>query len=190
MTVSSLALVFALVGCRADEGEVGSRTQGSARIGGDVVATVDGVGITLDDLLRVTASTGFTASEALRRLEEKELLAAHAERRAFGEGVGVRRVERRAAVHRVLIEVENELGGEGAITETEIESAWSSSFSGHAPEIGEEDRQRVRDTLLIRRRLGGVGQLLRELEGELGVERESEAIDRLLGNDLGGTAAQ
>lgn len=187
MSAILVALGILLAGCRGEEGETGPRAQGSARLGGDVVATVDGVGITLEDLQRVTASTGVAPPEALRLLEEKELLAAHAEQREFGGGSAVRLVERRVAVQRVLVEIER--ASDEEITEEEIQAVWSSSFSGDVPEINDGERVRVRDAVLLQRRLRSASVLLRDLEEEVGVERDRHAIERLLRADLGATEA-
>jgi hypothetical protein len=80
-----------------------ARERGASRIGGQVVATVDGHPITLGEVEAVASETGLSPRDALRRLEDEQLLAAHAE--ASGDGDGAREVEdaaRRAAVQAFL----------------------------------------------------------------------------------------
>ncbi len=177
-----LALACSFGACEAPAEEPSARRLGSERVGREVVATVDGVGITLGDLRRVRASTGVAPREALRLLEDKELLAAHAERGGYGAGVSVRRVARRAAVQRVLGGVER--GVDEEISEEEIQGVWAASFSETVPEINEGERERVKATVLVQRRLHDVGALLRTIEEDVFVERENAAIERLLRADL------
>lgn len=97
-----LALVAACEGAAPAATEAGPRARGSARVGGDVVATVDGHPITLDEVAAAAREAGVAPELALSRLEDEAILAAAAERAGFAGDPEVRRATRRAAVQALL----------------------------------------------------------------------------------------
>lgn len=100
------ALVLLLAGCPGGEDDAGgaapSAREGDAEVGGEVVATVDGVPIGLDDVRRVLREGDLRPREALARLEEEELLAAEARRRGYRDDPAVRYAARKAMVQALL----------------------------------------------------------------------------------------
>src|SRR5688500_17297584 len=74
------------------------RPQGDARLGGQVISTVDGVAITVGDVGRLAEAERITPREALRRLQDDLILAAEAERRGLGDDRRVEQDARRAEV--------------------------------------------------------------------------------------------
>lgn len=183
MSVLLWASSLALLGCGGEEGEGALRVQGEDRVGGDVIATVDGVAIVASEVRRVTGELGATPLETLRLLEDEELLAAAAERRGFDERADVRRVERRAAVQRVLVELEQTQSEE--VTEEELESEFRrANPEGDAAELDGAARAALRKRIVRRRRFTGLASLLNGLEAELGVSRDDEAIQALFAAEL------
>lgn len=105
-----LSLAAASVGCSDDgPGEAGAaRERGTDRVGGSIVATVDGVGITVADVEAHTGQSGqygqalTTPRDALMDLEEQELLAAEAERRGYDVRRQTHRSRARARARKLL----------------------------------------------------------------------------------------
>ncbi len=107
----SLGIVVAatslcLGGCSGERSDVdaalGAGLAGHAHVGGGVVATVDGVAVTLDDVRRVRAETGLAPRAALDRLVEELLLASEAQRRGLSRAPRVRRATRQALAQALL----------------------------------------------------------------------------------------
>ena len=81
--LSTLLGIAWLVGCGDDDGPAAPQTElpaGTDRVGGDILSTVDGVGIARDEVVALMQSGGFTAREARDRLQEEVLLSREAER--------------------------------------------------------------------------------------------------------------
>jgi parvulin-like peptidyl-prolyl isomerase len=112
------SLVLIALGCGDDEGPIAPRAHGGEGVGGQVIATVDGVGVTISDVERYVAATGATPQEALRRLTELELLAGEAARRGYHDRPEVELVRDRARVQRFLID-----RIEGVVTPESISAA-------------------------------------------------------------------
>ncbi|AKF07889.1 peptidylprolyl isomerase [Sandaracinus amylolyticus] len=74
----------------------------SARVSGTVVSTVDGAPITLEEVEEVARETGLAPQDALRRLQEERVLAAHAEAAGLGDDDEVQDAVRRASVQALL----------------------------------------------------------------------------------------
>lgn len=80
----------------------GERRLGDARVGGEVVSTVDGQPITRSDVARAARVAGVGQDVALRRLQDEAVLWAAAERAGYGDDRAVRRAGRQAAVQALL----------------------------------------------------------------------------------------
>lgn len=118
-----LALVAACDGGAPAAPEAGARARGGARVGGDVVATVDGHAITIDEVAAAARAAGVSPELALARLEEEAILAAEAERAGLADDPEVRRATRRAAVQALLARsVEAEITAD-TIDRAELEAA-------------------------------------------------------------------
>ena len=101
LCLACLGAVLAL-GCRETDSELGARTRGDAKVGGDVVSTVDGVAITLGDVQRFVSDSGLTPRDALRRLQSEALLAAEAAHRGYGDDPAVAHLSHQAWVQALL----------------------------------------------------------------------------------------
>jgi len=112
--------VTALVSCAADPTRSASgpqRAQGSAELGGQVVSTVDGYPVTLEDV-RELMTLGMTAQQALRTLQDELILIGEAERRGFERDPEVFTVGRKARVQALLhAEASTQQVGEEALRE-------------------------------------------------------------------------
>ncbi len=106
--LSTLLGIGCLVGC-GDPPAPPPQTElavGTDRVGGDILSTVDGVGIAREDVIALMQSGGFTAREALTRLQEEVLLSREAERRGYHLGARGQRLLDRALVQTLLAELE------------------------------------------------------------------------------------
>lgn len=124
-----LLLGCALIACACDESAApatGVLAHGDDVLGGEVVATVDGVAVRRADVAELVAGSDLSPTEALRRLEDEVLLAREAERRGYGERGEVRRVSDRLAVQVLLADIERELGPE-AMPPSEVRAAFDRS---------------------------------------------------------------
>ncbi len=111
-----LLLALALAGCGAEPAEAPrpARSRGDARVGGDVVSTVDGHPIMLEDVRRAVERTGVPPRVALRRLQDELLLGGAAAQHGLDEDPDVRRRARQEAVQELLrVEVEETNRPEG-----------------------------------------------------------------------------
>jgi len=111
----------------ADEGlGLGDRIRGDERVGGEVVSTVDGHAITLEEVEAAARAAEVEPAVALRRLQDEALLALAA-RRARGprDDPAVTRAERQAMVQALLertVEAE-----EPEVPEDEVVAAYEAS---------------------------------------------------------------
>lgn len=117
MSRAIAAMFLLLASCGDDAAGAPDRSEarfrGTATLGGDVVATVDGDPIDLATVMRAAGSAGITPELALSRLTDEALLAREAERHALGQDIAVRRAVRQAAVQALLArEVESAIGPE------------------------------------------------------------------------------
>jgi hypothetical protein len=80
----------------------GPHEQGTARIGGEVVSTVDGVAITVADVQRIVDATGMQPREALHKLQSEALLIGEAERRGYSASRAASHVKVQAEVQAFL----------------------------------------------------------------------------------------
>jgi len=85
--------------------------EAAATVGGDVVATVEGQPITIEEVEEVAHTVGITPLEALRRLEDERVLSRLAAASPVADDPAVERAARRAAV-RALLAREIEAGRE------------------------------------------------------------------------------
>ncbi|MEZ4256456.1 MAG: peptidylprolyl isomerase [Polyangiales bacterium] len=104
VVVSALTAIAACNGGERRTGDGSPLADGRANIGGNVVATVDGRPITVARVAAVVRATGLAPSDALRRLEDEELLASEAAKRGMGERAVVQRILKQAAVQKLLHE--------------------------------------------------------------------------------------
>jgi len=117
-----IASYVALASC-ADDGAPGPtapREHGGEDVGGQVIATVDGVGITVSDVEWLVAQTELSPAEALEELEERELLAAEARRRGHGARRGTQLARAKARVQRFLEERVEKVVTPASITEAAL----------------------------------------------------------------------
>ncbi|MBX7195925.1 MAG: peptidylprolyl isomerase [Sandaracinaceae bacterium] len=83
----------------------GSTSGPAAQVGGDVVATVDGVPITLHEVETLARTAHLTPALALERLEDELVLGGLAERTELARDPEVESAARRAAVRELLVRV-------------------------------------------------------------------------------------
>ena len=153
-----VSLVVAL-GCGGEPGSVevaGRRGEGTAEVGGDVVATVDGHPITAGDVVRAVRVTGLSKERALERLVRQELLVLEARRRGYADAPSVRRIAEKAAVQALL---------------------------ARAVEEPVPPRPDLDDEALVSARRERLDALLNELAQRIPVERRDDAIARALAAD-------
>jgi parvulin-like peptidyl-prolyl isomerase len=140
-------VLLAAAGCGDDAGGGGGsgpRVQGDARIGGQVVSTVDGVAITVDDVRRRAEVGRIAPREALRQLQDDMLLAAEAERRGLGRDPRVVQDARRAAVQALLREQV-----EASIPESSIEpDAIARAYQRHLDQFQQPERRASKHVLV------------------------------------------
>lgn len=98
--VALVFLTYAALSCAAPAEEA----RRDARLGGDVIAVVDGEGITREDVVREMRARGVSAREALDALEAQVLLAHEAAR--LGVRVEETTARRRALAQSVLFAIE------------------------------------------------------------------------------------
>lgn len=116
-------LLCAIIGACSDDGgdgPLGAREHGGEDIGGHVIATVDGVGITVTQVEAMVELTGRTPEEALALLEERELLAAEARRRGFDARRERDMAAARAGVQQLLAEEIEDVVTPASITDEAI----------------------------------------------------------------------
>ncbi len=75
---------------------------GAARVGGDVVSTVDGAAITVSEVQRLVNQSGLSPRQALSRLQDEALLMHEAEARGYGSAPEVLHLSRQAAAQALL----------------------------------------------------------------------------------------
>jgi PPIC-type PPIASE domain len=93
---------MAAVGCGSARRERGEHAHGTARVGGDVISTVDGHPITVGEVQAFANVSGVSPRDALSRLQSEALLAAEAARRGFSRDADVVEVARRGRVQALL----------------------------------------------------------------------------------------
>jgi hypothetical protein len=119
--------VVVLLGCGTGEHGAGSRAEGvrgTATVGGQIVSTVDGQPIAIDEV-RELVRAGLSPRVALRRLQAERLLAAEAARRGAGHGAPVKQVARQALVQ-ALLEAE---ASSVVVNEAEIRPAYEKALA-------------------------------------------------------------
>lgn len=176
------------VGACGDDPEEGSgrREQGSATVGGDVVSTVDGMPITVDEVRRVVRETELGPRDALERLQERELLAMEARRQGRDDGPEVERATKQAMVQALLRREVEEAIGPLSITEEAIAARYESR-ADLAEERGvtlDDARESIREQLLLEARRERYEELVRHIEERYPVERNPESIRDALERDL------
>lgn len=130
----AVAVALLLGACADPAGSApGPRATGSDRVGGRVVATVDGVAITIEEVAAEVRRTGATPEDALRALERAELLAAEAARRGYGDRREVSEDTRRAMVQALLeVEVERRVSAD-ALPARAVRDAYATTRQLHRP---------------------------------------------------------
>ena len=180
--VAQLCLLFACAtACEDGEAEGrGPRRMGDAAVGGDVVATVDGVPITVSDVERVARGAHLSPREALASLEDRALLAGEAERRGYADRPEVRTAGERAMVQALLaLEVEDFVTPQ-SIPEADARERWQSSTRWNRPE------RRATTHVLARIPEGSGPATVRAAEE---IARDAVSALRAVEGDPGATAA-
>ncbi len=127
------ALLAACGPSDADGPGATTHSRGSAELGGEVVATVDGYPITRGEVEAAARAAGVSPRVALARLTDELLLALAAERRGLGPSAAVERAARQARVQLLLRDTVEAEPVE--ITGAEIEAAFDANPSRfQAPE--------------------------------------------------------
>lgn len=125
---ASLLAAAVLLACEPSDGEGPGGTthsRGSAEVGGEVVATVDGYPITRAEVGAAARAAGVPPRVALSRLTDELLLALAAERRGLGPSAAVERAARQARVQLLL---RNTVEAEPVeISDAEIEAAFAAN---------------------------------------------------------------
>jgi peptidyl-prolyl cis-trans isomerase C len=132
----AVLVLLAVVACGDDAGETrGPRQQGDAEVGGEVIATVDGVAVTAAEVRLAAEQNRFTAREALTRVMERELLSAEAERLGYGDDPEVRTATKRAMVQALLAREIEAAITPAAIPEAHVRARWRDTARYHRPEL-------------------------------------------------------
>ena len=139
-------------GCGDEDaaGPAAPRPLGTDRVGGMVVATVDGVGITITDVEEHARSASVTPGRALADLIDTELLAAEARRRGYGDRRPTRAARARARARELLSTQVEDVVTAASIPNAEI----AARYERDAPRYHQEERRRSRH-LLVRVPDGG-----------------------------------
>lgn len=192
-----LVACLVLTGCgegtaapRRDEPEpVATRREvasGDARVGGDVIATVDGVPITVSDVETLARTAHLSPEAALRQLEDDLLLSRAAERAGVGSAPEVADETRRAAVRALLHRVIEPAHAPEAVTEAEIEARRQEI----APGLSAPETRRASHVLVQlppdapQARVDAAMRLARSLRDELATEADpAAALDRHAGRE-------
>lgn len=119
-----------LAACGPSEGAPGAdaeraRVRGTAVLGGEVVATVDGHPITLAEVEAASRAGGVSPTVALRRLEDELILSLAAERHASVQEARVRRAVRQAEVQALLARTVE--SAEPEIDPADVEAAYDAN---------------------------------------------------------------
>lgn len=124
-TRGGLFLVFCLVAFGCSEAPSPDRPAlGTDTLGGDVIALVNGTGITVGDVEAIAARDGIEARPALDLAIREALLAQEASRLGFAERPATQRSADRAAVRALLSEAIETAIPETSITEQDIADAY------------------------------------------------------------------
>ena len=97
-------LLITLLGAcnRGGGGEGLLQEAGKAKVGGEVISTVDGRPVVAARVEQLVRASDLSKREALRRLQSELVLAATARSRGYAERAAVQEVQRKAAVHELL----------------------------------------------------------------------------------------
>lgn len=109
-------------GGRTPDGH-GEHARGQARVGGQVVSTVEGHAITLEDVQHLVAKHGLLPREALRRLQDERVLMVEAERRGFSDDPEAIHVALQAGAQALLESVADS----AVISDQELRAAYEKS---------------------------------------------------------------
>jgi len=144
--------LLVLVACSDDAGARGNggpHPVGDARVGGQVVSTVDGVAITREEVLTLAREARITPRQALRQLQDRELVGAEAARRGLDEDPDVQLAATRAAVHVLLEREVEERVTVGTIPDEEVRALYEARLSHYQ----QAERRRVSHlVVLVQRR--------------------------------------
>lgn len=173
-----LLVAFAVAGCgRSEPARSKHLTAGTAKVGGEVVSTVDGEPIRVRDVERVVRETGLAPEVALRRLQRGLLLAREARRRGYGDRYAVRLAVRKAEVQALLARAVEDAVPPSSISDEEVRRA----FDEHRDQLENPDfdrmREQIRDHLLALARHRRLVELVDQLERRYGVTRHPERLD-------------
>jgi hypothetical protein len=170
-----LLLLLMWAGCGGDDGPVApDRPQGGARVGGEVVATVDGVPITLDDVRREAEETGASPPAALRALVDRELLAGEAARLGYGDRRAVRRDVERALVQTLLAgTVEREIT-DASLDEAAVRAHHERARDRFPGDFATEEPA-VRREMIITARFERLRMMVEESQARFGVTSNEQA---------------
>jgi hypothetical protein len=125
-----LGLICAACGDDGQGRSFGTAQQGSSKVGGAIVSTVDGHAISIADVQAVMRASSLSAREALDRLQAEQLLMAEAERRGIS-GAAIQQVEERAAVQALLDgEAAKRLASDG-----DVRAVYEADPRFHVPEL-------------------------------------------------------
>ncbi|HEY2734593.1 MAG TPA: peptidylprolyl isomerase, partial [Polyangiales bacterium] len=102
MKGAAVCCLCALFGCSAADGARDSAAHGGGTIDHNSVGSVDGVGISAEEVARLASAGTLSRQEALARLEAQQLLAAEARRRGYDKLAQTNRVGRQALVQALL----------------------------------------------------------------------------------------
>jgi parvulin-like peptidyl-prolyl isomerase len=172
-----------------EEERVASPTEvpsGDAHVGGDVVATVDGIPITVREVEALAREAHLSPQAALRELEDELVLSRAAERAGLAAAPEVADETRRAAVRALLHRVIEPAHTPEAVTDAEIEARRQEIASGlSAPETRRASHVLVqipRDA--SEARVDAAMRLARQIRDELTTEADpASALDRHTGHE-------
>jgi parvulin-like peptidyl-prolyl isomerase len=121
-----LGAAVALLGCGGERGDSARvrQARATAALGGQIVSTVDGQAIAVDEVQEL-ARAGLSPRTALRRLEAERLLVAEATRRGLAKRAPVREVARQALVQALLQAEANAV----VVSDSEIKAAYEKTLA-------------------------------------------------------------
>lgn len=160
-----VAITVALVACgeRSPDHHV---PEGNARVGGDVISTVEGHPIEIDTVTSLARSAELDPAEALQRRQAEELLALEAFRRGYGERDQPEQRARQQLVRALLDRIAEEVPLE-SISEEDVRTR----FAQRRPELTPPEQRAIRH-IVVRvegadgERWSAAEDLARRLRGE------------------------
>lgn len=167
---------LALAGCTADS-NAPHRAQRDVHVVADPVARVGGHAIGASEVKGRMAADGISASDALERLIDEEILVQEALRRGFTMDHEDERAIDRLMVRAMLRDLEKEITPE-SISEQEVRESYARIEPGKQRGLHEMEGE-IRARLCEKKRFERLVEIVRRLEAKGLVHYDDRAVERL-----------